>query len=130
MTIYPLTTLATVLALIVYFALGIVVARARGTYNVTAPATTGNIEFEKRNRVHMNTLEQLVLFLPLLWLSLGVLGDLSTAIIGMVWSIGRVIYARSYYADPTKRSAGFMLTILPTFTLLIATIVSAVRGLM
>jgi glutathione S-transferase len=129
MTIFPLTTLATVIALIVYFALGIVVARARGTYNVPAPATTGNVEFEKRNRVHVNTLEQLVLFLPVLWLSLGVLGDLTAAGIGFVWSVGRIVYARSYFGDPTKRSLGFMLTVLPTLVLLIATIVSIVRSL-
>lgn len=129
MTIFPLTTLATVIALIVVFVLGLNAGRARGTWNVPAPAMTGHIEFEKRNRVHINTLEQLVLFLPLLWLSLGVLGDLTTAGIGLVWSIGRIVYARAYYADPAKRSLGFGLTMLPTLALLIATIVSIVRSL-
>jgi glutathione S-transferase len=130
MTIYPLTTLVTVLALVLYFVLSLNVGRARGTWNVPAPAMTGHIEFEKRNRVHMNTLEQLVLFLPMLWLSLGVLGDLTAAGIGLVWLIGRIIYARSYYADPAKRSLGFGLTMLPTLVLMIATLVSVARGLM
>jgi glutathione S-transferase len=129
MTIFPLTTLATVIALIVYFVLSLNVGRARTTWNVPAPAMAGHIEFEKRNRVHMNTLEQLVLFLPVLWLSIGVLGDKWTALCGLVWCIGRIVYARAYYADPTKRSAGFGLTMLPTLVLMIATIVSAVRGL-
>jgi glutathione S-transferase len=129
MTIYPLTRLATVLALIVTFALSSVAGRARTKYNVPAPASTGHIEYEKRNRVHMNTLEQLVLFLPLLWLSVAVLGDMWAAVIGFVWSAGRIIYARAYYVDPTKRSMGFMLTLLPTVVLLIATIVSIVRSL-
>ncbi|TFU06635.1 MAPEG family protein [Polymorphobacter arshaanensis] len=126
----PLTTLATVFAILVYFALGMVAGRARSTYGVTAPAMTGHIEFEKRSRVQINTLEQIVIFLPLLWLSLGALGDLWAALVGLVWSAGRIIYARAYYADPAKRSLGFTLTMLPTIVLLVATIWGAVRGLM
>jgi uncharacterized MAPEG superfamily protein len=123
---YPLTALATVLAIIVYFALGVVVGRARGTYGVDAPATTGHIEFEKRNRVQLNTLEQIVMLLPLLWLAVGVLGDTWAALAGLVWSLGRIIYARAYYADPAKRSLGFTLTLLPTLVLLVATVIGAV----
>ena len=126
---FPLTTLATVIAILVYFALGMNVGKARGTYNVPAPLMAGHIEFEKRSRVQLNTLEQMVIFLPLLWLGLGVLGDLYTALAGLVWSVGRVVYARAYYADPTKRSLGFGLTQLPVIVLLVATVWGAVRGL-
>jgi len=128
-TQFPLTTLATVIAILVYFMFGMAVGKARGQYNVPAPLMAGHIEFEKRSRVQLNTLEQMVIFLPLLWLGLGVLGDLYTAIAGLLWSIGRIVYARAYYADPTKRSAGFALTQLPTIVLLVATIWGAVRGL-
>lgn len=128
-TQYPLTTLATVIAILVYFILGLNVGRARGTYGVPAPAMSGHVEFEKRSRVQINTLEQMVIFLPLLWLALGVLGDQFAALAGLVWSVGRIVYARAYYADPTKRSLGFMLTQLPTLVLLVATILGAVRGL-
>lgn len=126
---YPLTALATVLAIIVYFALGVVVGRARGTYGVAAPATTGHIEFEKRSRVQLNTLEQIVMLLPLLWLAVGVLGDTWAALAGLVWSLGRIIYARAYYADPAKRSLGFMLTLLPSLVLLVAIVIGAVGAL-
>ena len=129
-TLYPLTTLATVLAVIVYFALGMVVGKARATDGVAAPAMTGHVEFEKRSRVQINTLEQIVMFLPMLWLAVAVLGDLWTALAGLVWSVGRIIYARAYYADPAKRSLGFTLTLLPTLVLLVATIWGAMRGLM
>jgi glutathione S-transferase len=128
-TLYPLTTLATVLAVIVYFALGVVVGKARATFGVAAPALTGHVEFEKRSRVQVNTLEQIVIFLPMLWLALAVLGDQWTALAGLVWSVGRIIYARAYYADPAKRSLGFTLTLLPTLVLLVATVMGAVRGL-
>lgn len=130
MTPFPLTTIATVLALLVYFGLGIVVGRARGTYGVAAPATTGNVEFEKRYRVHMNTLEVLALLLPAAWLGIAALGDAITAALVLLWCVGRIVYARAYFADPTKRSAGFGLSVLPIFVMLIAALVSGVQTLM
>ena len=129
MTPFPLTTLATVLALIVYFALGFVVGGARSRYGVEAPATTGNIEFEKRYRVHMNTLEQLAIMLPAAWLGIAALGDAITAALVLLWCLGRIVYARAYYADPKKRSAGFGLTILPVLAMAIAAVISAVQTL-
>jgi glutathione S-transferase len=130
MAAFPLTTLAIVLALFVYFGLAFQVGKARSAFNVPAPASAGHPEFDKRMRVQMNTLEQLALFLPAIFLGAPVLGDLWAALIGLVWSAGRIIYARSYYRDPATRSTGFMLTILPSAILLIAAIVGAVRTLL
>ncbi len=127
---FPLTTLAIILALIVYFAFGYIVGQARAKWQVPAPASSGHPEFDKRNRVHMNTLEQLILFVPAIILAAPVLGDKTAAAIGLVWSVGRIIYARSYYADPSKRSLGFMLSLLPTLVLVIAAAYGAVRVLM
>ncbi len=120
MTEFPLTTLAVILALLVYFGLAAVVGQARAKYNCPAPASGGHPEFDKRYRVQMNTLEQLALFLPAVWLAAPVLGDMITAGLAAVWSLGRIVYARSYYADPASRSAGFMMTLLPTLVLIIA----------
>ena len=50
----------TVLALLQFVVFGILVGRARGLYNVQAPAVTGNEVFERYFRVQMNTLEQLL----------------------------------------------------------------------
>lgn len=129
MPAFPLTTLAIILALLVYFGLGAVVGQARAKFNVPAPLSGGHPEFDKRYRVHMNTLEQLALFLPLMLLAAPVLGDMVTAGLGLVWSLGRIVYARGYYADPKSRSAGFGLTMLPTLILLIASLYGAVRTL-
>lgn len=129
MTAYPLTTLAILIALLIYFGLSVVVGRARGKFNVPAPASSGHPEFEKRNRVHMNTMEQLVMFVPAAMFAAPVLGDPATATIALVWSVGRLLYARSYYADPAKRSLGFLFTILPTFILIIAAGYGAVTAL-
>ncbi|OYU14241.1 MAG: MAPEG domain-containing protein [Alphaproteobacteria bacterium PA4] len=120
MTEFPLTTLAILLALIVYFALGSVVGMARAKYNVPAPAPSGHPEFDKRNRVHMNTLEQIVIFVPAMMLAAPVLGDMIAAGLGLLWSVGRIVYARGYYADPAKRGPGFGLTMLPSLILVVA----------
>src|SRR5258705_2579447 len=58
----------TVLALLEYSILGVMVARARGRYGVAAPATTGNPDFERYFRVHENTLEALIVFIPAVWI--------------------------------------------------------------
>jgi glutathione S-transferase len=126
---YPLTSLAVVLALLVYLVLGFLVGAARGKFNVPAPASSGHPEFDKRYRVHMNTLEQLALFLPAVFLAVPVLGDVVTAAIALVWSLGRIIYARAYFADAAKRGPGFGLTFFPTLILIGAGAYGAVRAL-
>ncbi len=130
MPLFPLTTLAIVLALLVYFGLGYVVGQARGKFGVPAPASSGHPEFDKRNRVHMNTLEQLVIFVPAAMLAAATLGDGVTAAFGLLWSIGRIVYARAYYSDPGSRTLGFMMTLLPTLVLVVGAIYGAVRALM
>jgi uncharacterized membrane protein YecN with MAPEG domain len=126
---YPLTSLAVVLALLVYLVLGFLVGAARGKFNVAAPASSGHPEFDKRYRVHMNTLEQLAMFLPAVFLAVPVLGDVVTAAIALVWSLGRIIYARAYFADAAKRGPGFGLTFFPTLILIGAAGYGAVRAL-
>ncbi|OYQ26013.1 hypothetical protein CHU93_12450 [Sandarakinorhabdus cyanobacteriorum] len=126
---YPITTLALVLALMVYFWITLNVGRARGTYGVPAPQSGGHPEFDKRYRVQMNTVEQLVWFVPAFIIGVPVLGDLVAGSLALVWSLGRIIFAVTYYRDPAKRSLGFALTMLPTFVLLIAGAWGGISGL-
>ena len=120
MALYPLTTLAILVAVIVFFSLSLVVGQARAKYGVPAPATSGHPDFDRRNRVQMNTLEQLVMFLPAIFLAAPVLGDAVAAGIGLLWSIGRIVYARAYYVDAAKRGPGFGITVLATLVLVVA----------
>ena len=62
------TALVTLLAVLLYFYTGILVAKARANFGVVAPATTGHVDFERVFRVQTNTLEWMPIFLPLLWL--------------------------------------------------------------
>lgn len=120
---FAYTALVTVLSLLVYVGLMFKVGGARAKYKVPAPATDGPPEFQRVFRVHMNTLEQLVLFLPSLWLFAVSWGDPIAAGIGMFWPIGRVLYARGYYAAAEKRSAGFGISFLATVVLLLGGLV-------
>ena len=60
--------IVTMLALLEYMILGVMVGQARGKYGVEAPATTGNPDFERIFRVHVNTLEHLIVFIPAVWI--------------------------------------------------------------
>jgi len=121
---YPFTALATLLVLLVYAALTAVVSRARTVYGVAAPAVSGNLDFERRYRVQMNTLEQMPILLPLLWLSAAAVGDIWAAIGAVVWSIGRVVYARAYYAEAAKRELGYVISAIPILAMFVAVIVT------
>ena len=114
------------LAVLQFFVFGVLVGRARLRYGVRAPAVTGNEQFERVFRVQMNTLEQLVGFLPALLIAGLYWSQAMVAGLGLVWLIGRLIYRHSYIADPTKRQLGFLLTVVPTFVLLVLGLVGTV----
>jgi glutathione S-transferase len=125
-----LVVIVIVLALLQYFAFGILVGRARMKYNVPAPATTGDPIFERYNRVHQNTLESLVLFLPGITIY-GTYGNPELAAgLGLVWIVGRFVYLRAYVKEPGSRGVGFALTTLPSLFLLIGGAIAAGRALL
>lgn len=105
--IHPLPALTTLLALLVYFVVTLNVGFARTRYKIVAPAVSGHPDFERIYRVQMNTLEQLVLFLPSLWLFALFLSPVWASVFGAVWIVGRVLYAIGYYRAAEKREAGF-----------------------
>lgn len=109
-----------VLAILQFFYFGIMVGRARGKYGVHAPATSGHEGFDRAYRVQMNTLEQIVGFLPALLLASLYWPNAIIAGIGVVYLFGRYLYRRSYVANPASRAPGFVLTVIPTFVLLLA----------
>jgi uncharacterized membrane protein YecN with MAPEG domain len=123
-------TIVAMVALLEYFFFGLKVGQARGKYGVAAPATTGNEVFERHFRVHMNTLEQLVIFLPALYGFAVFVSPLWAAGIGVVFVVGRALYYTGYIAAPEKRGTGAGITFLANVVLVIGTIVGAVIGLL
>jgi len=121
----PLVTIVTVLALIQYVVQGVRVGQARQRYGVEAPATTGHAIFERHFRVHQNTLEQLLIFLPGMWLfGLYVRWGIA-ALLGVVFIVARFIYERGYVADPNQRTTGFVITAIVNGVLLIGALIGA-----
>ncbi len=125
---YPYASLATTAALTLYTVLCFKVGSARGKYAVPAPTTDGPPEFLRYLRVQMNTLEQIVVALPAIWLCAIWVGDPWAGIGGAVWIAGRALYARGYYADPKKRGAGFMIAMFASTAMLLAALVAIFRA--
>jgi glutathione S-transferase len=101
------TAIVTLLAVAFYFFLATRVAAARRRFGVRLPATTGHPDFERVQRVHMNTLEWLPIFLATLWLSAVYLNDVAAAGLGLAWIGGRVLYFIGYSKAVEKRLPGF-----------------------
>jgi glutathione S-transferase len=116
---YGYTAAVTLLTLLVYFWMGIRVARARRKTGITPPATTGDPLLERTIRAHVNTLEWLPIFLPSLWLFALYWSDAVAAAIGVVWIVGRIIYFEGYVAEVRKRSPGFLIQFLASAVLLV-----------
>ena len=106
-----LVTIVIALALIEYSVFGILVGRARGKYGIDAPAITGNPIFERYYRVHQNTLEILVLFVPGMIIFAQYVSAEVAAGLGIIFIVGRFLYLRAYVADPKSRSLGFALSL-------------------
>jgi glutathione S-transferase len=116
---HPLVALITLLSLLLFIWMALRVGAARARCKVAAPATTGDPEFERHFRIHANTLEGLMVFLPSLWLfAIFVGSDYIAAGLGAVWIIGRVIYMIGYAKAAESRSTGFGIQALAMFALL------------
>lgn len=117
------------LALIEYLVLGALVGRARARYAVPAPAVSGNAMFERYFRVHQNTLEQLIVFVPAEWLFGAYLSALWAAILGAIFLIARIIYAVGYLSAPERRGPGAGLSFLTEFALVLGALYGVVRSI-
>ena len=120
------TALVTLLAVLLYFYTGILVAKARSKFGVVAPATTGHVDFERVFRVQTNTLEWMPIFLPLLWLFALYGSDAGAAVLGLVWIAGRVMYIRGYTEAADKRHRGFSIQAFASAALLLGALAGIV----
>ena len=116
------TAIVTVLAIALYFFLATRVAAARGNFGVRHPATTGNPDFERVFRAHVNTLEWMPTFLVPLWLFAIYLSDIWAAVLGLVWIVGRAWYYIGYSQATEKRLPGFLVQAMVCILLLIGAV--------
>jgi glutathione S-transferase len=121
--------LVSALALLLYIAVFMAAGRARRRFGIKAPAVTGGPEFERAFRVQQNTLEQLVWFVPALWLFALYASPLWGGILGLVWIAGRAYYAVSYYRDPETRGPGFVIGFVSAAILLVGALIGILAAL-
>jgi glutathione S-transferase len=113
------------LALLQYMGFGAMVGKARGAYGIKAPATTGNEMFERYFRVHMNSLESLIIFIPSIVAFASYADAEIAAGLGVVYIVGRFIYARAYVKEPGTRTLGTLLSGVPNIILLLGGAIGA-----
>ena len=121
--------IVTVLALLEYLYFGLMVGKARAKYGIAAPACSGNEMFERHFRVHANTLEQLIIFVPSMWLFAHYFPPTWAAGMGVVYIVGRAVYYAAYLRDPKGRSLGFALTSLPMLGFMIGILWGAIKAI-
>jgi uncharacterized membrane protein YecN with MAPEG domain len=121
--------IVTVLAVLQFILFGFQVGGARAKYGIKAPATTGNEIFERLFRIQQNTLELLIGFIPGMFLFSRYFNPLYAAILGVVYLVGRQVYAAAYAKDPARRSLGYGLSFLPVVILLIGGLIGAAMTL-
>ena len=125
-----LLALVVLAVLVQYFCFGILVGRARNRAGIAAPAITGDPVFERTLRVQQNTLEQLAIFLPAVALFAHYVSASLAALLGVVFLVGRGIYAAGYIREPSKRGTGFLITVLVQAVLVVGILVGALRSLL
>lgn len=123
------TATVTLLIGFFYFYCAFRVGNMRAKYGIKAPLTNGHPEFDRAFRVQLNTLEQMGIILPFLWVA--AFYPLPWAwlapCIGVVWVLSRIVYGVGYMADPDKRLAGAMLGGLCNLALFIIAAVGVAR---
>ncbi len=124
-----LVAIVVALALMQYMYFAVLCGQARGRFNIAAPSTSGNSAFERQFRVQANTVEQLVIFLPALFLFATFVSEPIAAGVGLIFVLGRGLYAHGYAIDPSRRGPGFLLTFVSNGILLAGGLIGAIVSL-
>ena len=91
--------LITIITLFIYQILSLNVSRSRFQNKIPAPITVGNLNFERAYRTHLNFLENMVIFLPLVWICSSFGNNIFYLLSCVFWIIGRVVFSISYIKD-------------------------------
>jgi len=121
--------LVTVLLLLQYTFFSIRAGGARGKGDIKAPAISGEENFERCLRVQMNTLEQLIVTIPAMWVCAVYLRADLAAALGLLFLIGRFVYSAAYLSDPTTRGKGMIIGFSANMILLLCCLYVGVMGL-
>jgi uncharacterized membrane protein YecN with MAPEG domain len=118
------------LALLEYVVMSALVGRARAKYGIQAPAMTGHPDFERANRVHVNTLENLIIFVPAVWIFATYVSAPWAAGLGAAFVVARAVYAIGYLQAPEKRGIGAGVTGIVNIVLVVGGLIGVARALL
>ena len=125
-----LIAIVTALALLQTFVFAFQVGQARVKHSVDAPATSGDDEFDRVFRIHQNTIEQMIIFVPSLWMFGYYVDAKIGAGVGLVFVIARLVYRSAYRGNPKSRGTGFSIGALSMMILLVGGLIGAVMSLL
>ena len=125
-----LPALVTLIALIEYMFFALRVGASRSKYEVAAPDISGHPVWDRMFRVQQNTLEQLIIFLPALWIFATFVSPTVGAAVGVVFLIGRPLYYTGYVRDPSARTTGFVMGFLAIVVLVLGGVVGVINSLL
>ena len=125
-----LIAIVTGLAVLQSFLFAFQVGQARVKHGIDAPAMVGQTDFDRAFRVHANTVEQLVIFVPGLWMFGYYVHELTAAVVGILFIIGRFVYRNAYLNEPKRRAAGFGIGALSMGVLVLGGMIGAALDLL
>jgi glutathione S-transferase len=114
------------LILLEYFVFIMMVGSVRVKSGIKAPAMTGDPKLERMLRVQLNTLEQIVIVIPAMWIFALYVNAAAAAGLGLVFVLGRALYCKGYLEAAEKRSLGFGVGGLATIVLVLGSIFGSV----
>jgi len=102
---------------------------SRGKADIKAPAMSGDEHFERNLRVQINTLEQLIVTLPAMWICAIYFRADVAAILGATFLIARFMYSAAYIANPPSRAPGMIIGFLANIGLMGCSLFAAITAL-
>jgi len=109
----------TILALLQYFYFGFQVGSHRQRTKEAAVDGQTDLDLKRANRTHLNTLEFLIIFLPMMYLCAYFWNPKIAAALGVLWLVGRFMYRAGYMKDGSSRFPGFMVANLSVLLLML-----------
>ncbi|HVZ27941.1 MAG TPA: MAPEG family protein [Rhizomicrobium sp.] len=124
-----LSAAVTLLAILIAIGFAILVARTRRATGIQPPAMSGDPRLERALRVQGNTVEGFIVFVPALWLATLYFQGWVPPVIGLIWCLGRIVFAVGYMQAAEKRHIGFTISILSVLALVILAGIGVVQSL-
>jgi glutathione S-transferase len=125
-----LSAAVTLIAILIATGFSILVARTRIATGIHPPAMSGDPRLERALRVQGNTVESFIVFVPALWLATLYFQGWAPPVIGLIWCLGRIMFAAGYMQAAEKRHLGFRISMLSMLALVVLAAIGVVQGLM